>query len=167
MKRLIRPFTLLLVAYCLLITVQAQAPTVEKIDPPNWWTGMTIDPVRVLLRGRDLKNASILVPAGSGLRAGNLKWSDNGHYLFFDLTIGPNAKQGRHKLKVVKPGGSTEFNFDIFPRAPAEGKYQGFTPDDVIYLLMPDRFADGDLSNNDPAKSAGLYDRGKTRRYRS
>ncbi|CAN5433946.1 glycoside hydrolase family 13 protein [soil metagenome] len=143
----------------------AQAPTVEKIDPPNWWTGMTTNPVRVLLRGTDLKNSTVIVPAGSGLTTGNVKWSDNGHYLFFDLTIGPKAKQGRHILKVSKPGGTVNFNFDIFPRAPRDGKYQGFTPDDVIYLIMPDRFADGDLSNNDPDKSKGLYDRSKTRRY--
>ncbi len=143
----------------------AQSPTVEKIDPPNWWTGMTINPVRVLLRGTGLTNASVLVPQVSGLRAGNLKWSENGHYLFFDLTIGPTAKQGRHILKISKPTGSTTFNFDILPRAPRAGKYQGYTPDDVIYLLMPDRFADGDPTNNDPAKSKGLYDRSKTRRY--
>jgi len=86
----------------------AQSPTVEKIDPPNWWTGMTINPVRVLLRGTGLTNASVLVPQVSGLRAGNLKWSENGHYLFFDLTIGPTAKQGRHILKISKPTGSAD-----------------------------------------------------------
>ena len=41
----------------------------------------------------------------------------------------------------------TTFDFELLPRASREGKYQGFTPDDVIYLLMPDRFADGDPSN--------------------
>ena len=45
------------------------------------------------------------------------------------------------------------------------GNNQGFLPDDVIYLIMPDRFADGDPSNNDPPKSKGLYDRSKPRRY--
>jgi glycosidase len=45
------------------------------------------------------------------------------------------------------------------------GRYQGFTPDDVIYFIMPDRFADGDRSNNDPPKSPGLYDRTKGRYY--
>jgi glycosidase len=143
----------------------AQVPTVEKIEPPNWWTGMSVNPVRILLRGTNLKNAAILVPQGSGLKPGNLKWSDNGHYLFFDLTITPAAKQGRHKLIVSKQNSSATFNFDIFPRAPRENKYQGYTPDDVIYLLMPDRFANGDTSNDDPVKSKGLYDRSKTRRY--
>jgi glycosidase len=149
----------------LAIAASAQAPTVEKVDPPNWWTGMTVDPVRVLLRGTNLKDATIAVPPGSGLTAGNLRASENGHYVFFDLTIGPKAKQGRHKLILTGGGSRTTFDFDIFPRAPKEGKYQGFTPDDVIYLIMPDRFADGDPANNDTPKSKGLYDRSKTRYY--
>ena len=45
------------------------------------------------------------------------------------------------------------------------GRFQGFTTDDVIYLIMPDRFSDGDPSNNDPPQSRGLYDRAKTRYY--
>jgi len=157
---------LLLIAYCTLLIAHAQAPTIETIDPPNWWKGMSINPVRVLLRGTNLNGATVVVPAGSGgLRVGNLKYSENGHYLFFDLTIPPTPKEGRFKLRVSKPTGSAVFNFDILPRAPRQGKYQGYTPDDVIYLLMPDRFADGDPTNNDPAKSKGLYDRTKTRRY--
>ena len=163
MKRLIRSFTLLLTAYCLLITVQAQAPTVEKIDPPNWWTEMTIAPVRVLVRGTGLKDAKVTVP--DGLAAGNYKYSDNGHYLFFDLTVPTTTKPGIKKLSVVGGGKSTTVDFEIAARPSSIGKYQGFSPDDVIYLLMPDRFADGDMSNNDPTISKGLFDRSKTRRY--
>ena len=89
------------------IAAVAQSPTVEKVDPPNWWTGMTLNPVRVLLQGTNLKGASLSVPAGSGLTVANLKASENGHYLFFDLTIGPRAKQGRHKLILTGGGQKT------------------------------------------------------------
>ncbi|MEO6051583.1 MAG: alpha-amylase family glycosyl hydrolase [Pyrinomonadaceae bacterium] len=147
------------------IGLLAQTPTVSKVDPPNWWTGMTINPVRVLLRGTELRNATVLAPQGSGLKAANLKWSENGHYLFFDLTIAASAKPGKYKLIVSKRNTSTSFSFDVHPRSSREGKYQGYTPDDVIYLLMPDRFDDGDQSNNDPERSKSLYDRTKTRRY--
>ena len=143
--------------------IMAQSPTVEKVDPPNWWTEMTINPVRVLLRGTGLKNATVTVP--TGLSAGNYKYSENGHYLFFDLAIPPTTAPGMKKLSVIGNGKSTSFDFEIKSRPSPAGKYQGFSPDDVIYLLMPDRFADGDSSNNDPAISKGLYDRSKTRRY--
>lgn len=144
-------------------SVLAHPRTVEKVEPPNWWAGMTVNPVRVLLRGTDLGgNISTNSPA---LRASNPKASANGHYLFFDLTIAKNTKPGKYKISVGDAHATTTFDFEILPRSSRVGRYQGYTPDDVIYFLMPDRFADGDPSNNDPAKSKGLYDRSKTRRY--
>lgn len=149
----------------LFLSIAAVAQSVEKIDPPSWWTGSTVSPVRVLLRGTNLKGATVLAPQGSGLRASNFKASDNGHYLFFDLAIAPTTKPGKYKLIAKSSASSTNFEFEILPPASTVGRYQGFSPDDVVYLLMPDRFANGDTSNDDPAKSKGTYDRKKTRRY--
>lgn len=146
------------------ISVFAQ-PRVLKVDPPSWWTESTINPVRVLVKGDDLKDANVLVPKDSRLRASNFKASDNGHYLFFDLAIDPKTKPGKYKLKITKSGGIADLDFEVLPKGDATGKYQGFSTDDVIYMLMPDRFADGDPSNNDPARSKGLYDRSKPRSY--
>ncbi len=153
------PLRLCVVILFLAFTTLAQS--VNKVEPPNWWTGMTVNPVRVLLQGKDLKNARVTVPAGSGLAASNYRYSENGHYLFFDLTIARTAKLGIQKLKV----GGAAFDFEIKARPNPTGKYQGYSTDDVIYMMMPDRFADGDPSNNDPAISKGLFDRSKTRRY--
>lgn len=157
-------FTLLLSAFYLLPSAYGQAPTVEKIDPPNWWAGMTINPVRVLVRGTNLNGATVSTDSKT-LRAGNPKASVNGHYLFFDLTVSRKTKPGVYKISVSSGQTQTTFDFEILTRASRVGRYRGYTPDDVIYFLMPDRFADGDPSNNDPAKSKGLYDRSKTRRY--
>jgi len=55
--------------------------------------------------------------------------------------------------------------FRILPPLNRAGRFQGFTTDDVIYLIMTDRFSDGDSSNNDPPASPGLYDRSRTRYY--
>ena len=142
----------------------AQSPTVEKVDPPNWWAGMTVNPVRVLVRGTNL-GASAVSTNSNALHAANPKASANGHYLFFDLSIAKNTKAGKYKISVGGKHALTTFEFEILPRASRVGRYQGYTPDDVIYFLMPDRFADGDQSNNDPGKSKGLYDRSKPRRY--
>ena len=57
----------------------AQTPTVEKIDPPNWWADYSINPVRVLVRGTNLTGAKVV--GEKGLTAGNVKISANGHYL--------------------------------------------------------------------------------------
>jgi glycosidase len=139
------------------------APTVEKVEPPSWWTGSTVNPVRVLLTGENLKNAR--VTASGGLTASNWRASENGNYLFFDLNIRPNAKPGKYKISVGSGGGTAQFDFEVFAKARQTGRNQGYTPDDVIYFLIPDRFADGDPSNNDPPKSKGLYDRKFGRHY--
>jgi glycosidase len=143
----------------------AQAPMVEKIEPPNWWAGMTINPVRILIRGKDLQGTRILTKQGSGLKAANFKTSENGHYLFFDLTVAAEARPGKYKLIAVNQKSSTNFEFEISEKLGRAGRFQGYSPDDVIYFLMPDRFADGDPGNDDPEKSKGLYDRSKGRFY--
>lgn len=154
---------------CLLVLpfyVLAQ-PSIEKVEPPSWWTDSTINPVRVLLTGKNLNLAKMVINTNSpDLVATNLKPSKNGHYLFFDLKIAPNTKPGKYKISVynVQPGGSS-FDFEVLPKTVSSNKHRGYTPDDVIYFAIPDRFADGDTSNNNPEKSKGLYDRKFGRHY--
>src|SRR5687767_5499314 len=86
---------------CQLITANAQnAPTVEKVEPPNWWANYSTGTVRVLIRGKNLNGANVFTPLNSSLKAYNFRASDNGHYLFFDLEISPNAKTGKYNLKI-------------------------------------------------------------------
>lgn len=164
MKTIIRSFLFLFIGYCLLQTATGQVPTIEKIDPPSWWTGSTIKPVRILVRGTNLANAKI-ESSTPGLTASNIKVSANGHYVFFDLAIAESVQPGNYQLKITTGGGTTDAAFGVFTALPRYGNYSGFSTDDVIYLLMPDRFADGDPTNNDPAKSKGLFDPSKPRSY--
>ena len=143
----------------------AQSPTVEKIDPPNWWANMSINPVRVLVRGTNLTGANVIAPTGGNLKAYNFRASENGHYLFFDVEIAPKAKAGKYYFRIETKTGTINAPFEISQKISRTNRFQGYTPDDVIYFLMPDRFADGDKSNNDPVKSKGLYDRSKGRHY--
>lgn len=154
---------LLLTAHCLLLTCLAQ-PAIEKVEPPSWWTGSTINPVRVLLTGKNLKNVKIVSP-NAAFSASRMQSSANGHYMFFDLAIRPNAKPGKYKFKVTGGGPKAEFEFELLAKYVSPTAHRGYTPDDVIYFVIPDRFADGDQSNNDPEKSKGLYDRKYGRHY--
>lgn len=146
------------------LLVAFSQPSVEKIEPPNWWVGHTVNPVRVLLSGRNLQSATVSSQSNF-LKIANAKSSSNGHYLFFDLNIAYTARQGKYKLKISTPNGAADFVFEISPPLGRQNRFQGYTTDDVIYFLMPDRFADGDQANNDPPKSKGLYDRAKPRHY--
>lgn len=160
----IKLFFLLILA--LTINSFAQnAPTVEKIEPPSWWTNSTINPVRVLLTGKNLKNVKIVGSGNGAWTASGMKSSENGNYLFFDLNISPKAKPGKYKIGVTGGGSTTNFDFEILPKNVSPTQHQGYSPNDVIYFVIPDRFADGDTSNNDPAKSKGLFDRRLGRHY--
>jgi glycosidase len=144
--------------------LRAAAPTVTKVEPPNWWAGHSINPVRLLIRGISLANARVTVST-SGFRASNVRVNEAGTYLFADLTIPRRAAPGSVSLSITTAEGTASVPFRIDAPLDRSGRFQGFSPDDLIYLIMPDRFADGDPSNNDPEISRGLYDRTKPRYY--
>lgn len=141
----------------------AAAPTVSRVEPPNWWPGHSLNPVRLLLSGTNLAHARVEAPAG--FAAVKPQISDDGTHLFVDLLISTNAAPGPVSLRIVTPDGTVTTPFSLLAPPPRAGRFAGFSPDDVIYLLMPDRFANGDRANDDPPASPGLFDRAKPRNY--
>ncbi len=139
-------------------------PQVTKVEPPSWWPGHSIRTVRLLVRGQHLAGA-VVSAAGAGLSAGPVKVNEGGTYLFVDVAIDPQATPGARQLAVTTAAGRTTIPFELLAPLPREGRFQGFSPDDAIYLLMPDRFANGDPANDDPVPSRGLLDRAKARYY--
>jgi len=140
------------------------APAIYRVEPYEWWIAHTLNPVRLLIRGADLTGSQVEVE-GVGLQTGNVRVNPAGTYLFVDLRIGPEASPGYHQVRITTASGAATAPFTLLEPPRSEGRFQGFSPDDVIYLIMPDRFANGDLSNDDPAVSRGLYDRTKSRYY--
>jgi len=139
------------------------APRVEKVEPPNWWLGSTWSPVRLLVRGQGFAGAKVSVKAP--LQVARTWTSEAGTYLFADVTIPKTAKPGKYPVKIQTADGQCEAEFEVLPALARQGRFQGFGPDDVLYLIMPDRFANGDVSNDDPATARGLLDRTKGRYY--
>ncbi|MBV9303743.1 MAG: cyclomaltodextrinase N-terminal domain-containing protein [Acidobacteriaceae bacterium] len=138
-------------------------PVVTKVEPPNWWADYSINPVRVMIRGSGFTSATITVPRGLG--ASRIWVNAPGTYLFADITIAHGLRPGSYPLEIRTSDGRAEAPFEIAaPLSPA-GRFQGFSSNDVIYLIMPDRFANGDPSNDDPAISRGLFDRSNPRLY--
>ncbi|MBM3963711.1 MAG: hypothetical protein FJ308_01395 [Planctomycetes bacterium] len=137
---------------------------VDKIEPPSWWRGSTLSPIRILVTGTGFDPGVIIETGTDSLQAYNYRTSQNGHYLFFDLEIAPECPISRHRLIVRKSNGETDtIEFDVMERPDFAPK--GFNSDDFIYFVIPDRFCDGDLSNNRPEKSSAIYDRTKPRHY--
>lgn len=164
-KRLTLLFTAsLFIAFAVSAAFAQAPPQVTKVEPPNWWAGHSINPVRVLVRGRNLTGASVEA-VGTGLQTENVRTNMAGTYLFVDVRIDAAALPARRQLRITTPQGTILSPFEILAPLPRANRFQGFSSDDVIYLIMPDRFADGDQSNNDPPQSRGLYDRRRRRYY--
>jgi glycosidase len=141
----------------------ARPPLVRKIDPPNWWVNYTPE-LTLLLAGENLSGARV-ESATKRITALDAKASANGHYLFVHLRLNSHLSAGAVALRLTTPSGSTTVQLPLLARADARGRFEGFSRDDVIYLIMPDRFADGDPSNNQPPESTGIHDRNNPMAY--
>ena len=118
----------------------------------------------VLLSGKNLQatHAQCNLPEVDVSRTQS---SVNGDYLFVWLKFSPQLKSGTAVCRITTAKGETSFEFPIAARKQILGRNQGLSADDVIYLIMPDRFADGDPSNDEPAEFPGSHDRSKPRAY--
>lgn len=143
------------------LTGRAASPAVTKVEPPDWPADSQAITLRMLVTGSGFAGATV----HSQFRTGAVKASASGTHIFFDLTLPANARPGKYPVEIATPRGNVEAPFSIAPALAPAGRFQGFSSDDVIYLIMPDRFANGDASNDDPAVSRGLHDRSKPRYY--
>jgi glycosidase len=141
----------------------AAPPTVTRVEPPNWWPGHTVNPVRLLVSGANLANARVEAPPG--FTTANVRVNDTGTLVLVDLRIPAAARLGPVPLRVATAGGAAEVPFSLSQPLRQKGRFAGFSTDDVLYLLMPDRFANGNPGNDDPPVSRGLLDRSKPRHY--
>jgi neopullulanase len=137
-------------------------PKVQKVDPPNWWLQMP-SPMLVV-KGENLAGLQVTSQT-PGVSVTRTRYEETGHYLLLWLEIAPDANPGPVRLMAKRDSASVEIPFSIATRRPLAEGFNGFGPDDVIYLIMPDRFADGDPSNDSPPQSPGTYDRSKARAY--
>lgn len=124
--------------------------SVEEIQPPHWWVGMKDTSLQLQVFGNDIKNASVSIdyPGVKIDSVARLDGSDSWQYIY--LSILPEAKPGNMKIKWTLGNEEAEAVYPLLPRKEMKGA-QGFSSSDVLYLLMPDRFADGDTTNNSPS----------------
>jgi glycosidase len=140
-----------------------KSPVVTKIEPPSWWVGLTPE-VMLLISGHGLQATKVECNLAS-LVVERTQASAGGTYLFVWLKFGAETKSGTAVCRVTSADGVTSFELPIAARTETIHRFQGVTPDDVVYLIMPDRFANGDPTNDEPADAPGSHDRSKARAY--
>src|SRR3989304_1663612 len=150
MKRLI--LTLMLLPTTFL--VYSQNPSIQKVEPPNWWTGMKHDSIQLMFYGENLDNVGVSMPDAK-FKVLEVHKTENSNYLFVDVKIAKDATPGNYKIILNKGGEKIEWEYPILKREDNSNSFKGFGSDDVVYLITPDRFANGDLTNDN---SPELFD---------
>jgi neopullulanase len=105
------------------------APQVTKIEPPNWWIGLTSETL-FLLSGHDLEatHVSCNLPT---LRVMRTQATAGGDYLFVWLKIGASTRSGTAICRVTTPNGPTSFELPLASRAATQRKFQGLASDEI------------------------------------
>ncbi|HSV12477.1 MAG TPA: alpha-amylase family glycosyl hydrolase, partial [Hanamia sp.] len=144
MKRIL--FFLLFIFCCANIFAQ----TAYNCYPTNWWTGMKWNKVQIMIHGNDIGNGDAYAINYPGVKLEKVNKVENKNYVFLDINISPITKPGMLKIKVKEKQSSFDINFELKKRRAGNGTAfaQGVTSKDFIYLIMPDRFSNGDTTND-------------------
>ncbi|MHB8928965.1 MAG: alpha-amylase family glycosyl hydrolase [Melioribacteraceae bacterium] len=124
-----------------------QEIVVNKIEPPNWWTGMKLNKVQLMVYGKNLKDVSAKF-SNARIKVVRVNKPANSDYTFIDIEIPKNTKPDNYRLTLMRGKEKTDVTFPILKREDRSKRFKGFSAKDVIYLIMPDRFCNGDTSND-------------------
>ena len=142
MKKIFLSFLL----FCTLSTSYAKID-IERIDPPFWWTGMQDRELQIMLYGKNIADCKIKIdyPGVTLTKAVSL---DSKNYLFIYLSIAPETQPGNFDIQLSRKREKQNIPYALNARTIQGKNRKGFDATDVLYLIMPDRFADGDPSTN-------------------
>jgi len=122
---------------------------INRVEPPNWWVGFKSDSLQLLVKHPNISDFKPSI-AYSGISIEKVSKGDNSNnYLFIDLKISEDASAGQFNIK-FKNDNNEELiaTYELKERIKSAEDYVGFDSSDAIFLITPDRFANGDTSND-------------------
>lgn len=133
--------------FALMLGLVVQAQDLHKIEPSSWWVGMKMNTVEFMVYGSDI---SQLVAESTTLEVLKSEGLSSPNYLFVTATVPEDAKIGKHFLVFRNSKGKKvgRLSVAIEERASGSAARKGFSSADFIYLLTPDRFRNGDPTND-------------------
>ena len=119
-----------------------------RVEPPNWWLGMHMNVIQLMVHAEDISTYQPELKY-KGVEITKIHKADSPNYLFIDLGISEEAKPGTFEIKFNKKGAKNlSFDFSLKSRVKSAEDYVGFNHEDVVYLITPDRFANGNPKND-------------------
>ena len=120
---------------------------VSRVEPPLWWVGMKT-PLQLLVQGKDISTWDLSLEGGKGISIKEIHKAESPNYLFVDIAFAPDAAAGTVNLRFSREGETFTVPYRILEREENSAQRKSFTTADAIYLIMPDRFVNGDPSND-------------------
>ena len=123
------------------------AGEITRVEPLSWWTGMKTD-LQLLVGGEGIGGYDVTVEGAKGVRVTAVHKADSPNYLFVDVEVGAKARPGTYTLVFRKGNDVIRRPYVIAHREKGSAARRSFTTADLIYLIVPDRFASGDPGND-------------------
>ncbi|MGL4632623.1 MAG: glycoside hydrolase family 13 protein [Leadbetterella sp.] len=119
---------------------------IKRVEPIYWYVGFKEKKLQLTLYGSEIQNSQISIKPYQGIKLVKVTKAESPNYLFVELSIEPNTKPGILQVRIAKNGKSENVAYELKKRSGY--KTQGLSSADFIYLLMPDRFSNGNPSND-------------------
>ena len=134
--------------FIILITLNVSAQKLERVEPMFWWAGMKSPELQLLVYGENISVTDVeLEYPGVNLVAVTKVKSPN--YLFIDLKLAKNVQPGSFEIKFKQKGKVVQtYLYELKEREKNSANRTGFNNSDVIYLITPDRFVNGNTDND-------------------
>jgi glycosidase len=131
----------------------AQSQSAPAIYPSHWWAGMKSGSLQLMLHQNDIGQFTKVTTRYPGITIKKVSCPENKNYLFVDLVLAAQTRPGTVELALSGAGGSSKtmtVSYQLKARSAGNGKsrVQGVQSTDLVYLMMPDRFSNGDVSND-------------------
>ena len=120
---------------------------VTRVEPLSWWIGMKM-PLQIMVQGEDICGYDVRLEGGKGVRVRNVHKADSPNYLFIDVFVSRTATPGTYYFVFSKGDKTFKYPYNISARDKGSAERGSFTNADMVYLVFPDRFANGDTSND-------------------
>ena len=135
---------------CLVLAYTIALSQTPSLYPTHWFTGMKLNTIQLLVHANGIGQYSKAQVNYAGVKLIKVTKAESPNYLIIDLQIAASAKPGTMQLNLVGKENSLSVPFELKARRPGRGSQfaQGVTSKDLVYLIMPDRFANGDAGND-------------------
>ena len=129
-------------------SISTFALNVDRVEPMFWWVGMKNPSVQLMVHGQEIAMTEISLTY-PGVKIQTISRQENPNYVFIDLSISPEAKAGSFPIQFRKNKKEVvSYTYELKTREAHSANRKGFDGSDVIYLITPDRFVNGNPAND-------------------